>query len=107
MKQIFSPLRDPKSYLLASLFFAVNLSFSSIPVFLPTLLTGMGFSKWKSQALTAPPYLLAAGVVVGMAKLSDRWRSRSGLLMWNAGLAFVAFAILGSARVGGWGEWMR
>ncbi|RAL60360.1 hypothetical protein DID88_000136 [Monilinia fructigena] len=47
---------DPKNYLTAMMYFSCNVSFSSLPVFLPTILNEMGFSAINAQGLSAPPY---------------------------------------------------
>jgi len=40
-----SALKDPISYVNSSLLFIVNVGYSSIPVYLPTILTGMGYTQ--------------------------------------------------------------
>jgi hypothetical protein len=40
-----SALKDPLSYVNASLLFIVNVGYSSIPVYLPTILQGMGYTR--------------------------------------------------------------
>ena len=41
------------------MFLSCNIAFSSLPVFLPTILTSMGYTPLTSQALSAPPYILS------------------------------------------------
>lgn len=50
-------LKDPMSYVSAILLFCINTSYSSIPVYLPTILKDNGYTALKAQGLTAPPYL--------------------------------------------------
>jgi MFS family permease len=87
-------LSDPKAWLAATTFFACNVAFSSMPVFLPTIVSAMGFSARVSQGLSAPPFLFAFVIVLGTAVLSDRMRDRSRLLMAHACLAALGYAIL-------------
>lgn len=101
---ILAPLIDPKSYILSSLFFAINLSFSSVPVFLPTILSAMGFSPLLSQALTAPPYLLAVLSILLTAHLSDKYRTRSTPLIIHSISAGLGFLVLATAHKTGLGE---
>ncbi|EFR02403.1 hypothetical protein MGYG_09083 [Nannizzia gypsea CBS 118893] len=84
-------LCDPKSYLTAFMFLSCNVAFSSLPVFLPTILHDMGYSKLTSQALSAPPYLFAFVVVLMTASLSDRHRSRSFYLIILALISSVTY----------------
>ena len=58
-REIARTLIDPKSYLTALMFFCANVAFSSLPVFLPTIIEEMGYTALQSQALSAPPYLVA------------------------------------------------
>ncbi|KAL1304245.1 hypothetical protein AAFC00_000662 [Neodothiora populina] len=87
-------LRDPKSYLLASILFALNISFSSLPVFLPTIVRNMGFSSLAAQGLSAFPNLFAFIVVLATAALSDRYKSRSVPLIVHALAAATGYAVL-------------
>jgi MFS family permease len=91
---ITQTLSDPKAWLAATIFFACNVAFSSMPVFLPTIVSAMGFSARVSQGLSAPPFLFAFVVVLATAVLSDRMRDRSRLLMAHACLAALGYATL-------------
>lgn len=68
---VLSTLLDPKAYLTALMFFSVNVAFSSLPVFLPTVLHAMSFTPLASQALAAPPYLSAFAFVLLTSRKSD------------------------------------
>ncbi|KKK23210.1 hypothetical protein AOCH_001884, partial [Aspergillus ochraceoroseus] len=96
--EVAKTLSDPKSYITAVMFFSCNVAFSSMPVFLPTILQDMGYSSLNSQALSAPPYLVAFVVVLVTAYLSDRSRSRSPYLIAHAvvsSTAYLAIALTG------------
>lgn len=68
-------------------YFSCNVSFASLPVFLPTILTTMGYSSIDAQGLTAPPYFLSFLVCIGTTFLADRLRQR--------GLIIAALSVLG------------
>ncbi|KAL2854540.1 major facilitator superfamily domain-containing protein [Aspergillus pseudodeflectus] len=87
-------LADPKSYITAFMFFSCNVAFSSMPVFLPTILQDMGYTSTTSQALSAPPYLLAFLTVLLTSHLSDRSRTRSPYLITHALLSSLAYTTL-------------
>ncbi|ODH21109.1 hypothetical protein ACO22_05704 [Paracoccidioides brasiliensis] len=96
--EIWRTLRDPKSYLTALMFFSCNVAFSSMPVFLPTILKDMGYSTLTSQALSAPPYILSFVIVLLTASLSDRRRTRSPYIITHAlisSCAYLAIALTG------------
>lgn len=81
------------------MFFCANVAFSSLPVFLPTIIKEMGHSALTSQALSAPPFLVAFGVVILTAFLSDRYRSRSTFVIFHALLACSGYLIMTIAGI--------
>ena len=95
--KVSSTLKDPKSYLVAAILFSLNVAFSSLPVFLPTIVENMGFSPLSAQGMSAFPNLVAFGVVIVTASLSDRFESRSVPLMIHALLAMSGYALLAVA----------
>ncbi|MCJ1417749.1 hypothetical protein MMC32_004094 [Xylographa parallela] len=99
MKEIFQTLADPKCYVTAAMFFSCNVAFSSLPPFLPTILEEMGYTALKSQALSAPPYLFSFFVVLLIAYLSDRYRSRSFYVCLSAVLGSTGYVVI---AVAGW-----
>ncbi|KAL0256388.1 phosphatidylinositol-3,5-bisphosphate 5-phosphatase [Diplodia seriata] len=99
------------------MFFSCNVAFSSVPVFLPTIIkecvirhklpkakplikpytntkTRMGYTSLTSQALSAPPYLFSFLTVLATASLSDRYRTRSVPLILHALLASFSFTLI-------------
>ncbi|KAF2459023.1 major facilitator superfamily domain-containing protein [Lineolata rhizophorae] len=102
LKEIVGTLLDPKCYLTALMFFSCNVSFSSMPVFLPTIIREMGHSPITSQALSAPPYLVSFVVVLLSAYISDRLRSRSTVIVVHSILAATGYALIAFA---GWQRW--
>lgn len=97
--EVLNTLKDPKSYLTAGMFFCCNVAFSSMPVFLPSIVKGMGFSRLASQGLSAPPFLFAFFVVLLTAFASDRLKSRSGPMMFHGVLAMSGYLIATIAGV--------
>ncbi|KAF7625090.1 putative MFS transporter [Aspergillus flavus] len=93
-KEVRITLADPKSYITAFMFFSCNVAFSSMPVFLPTIIKDMGYSSVTSQALSAPPFLFAFIIVLLTAYLSDRNRKRSPYLITHALLSSASYLII-------------
>ncbi|PGH11737.1 hypothetical protein AJ80_06998 [Polytolypa hystricis UAMH7299] len=94
-REIGRTMRDPKAYLTAFMFFSCNVAFSSMPVYLPTILKDMGYSALTSQALSAPPYILSFITVVLTSSLSDRLRQRSIFIISLALLSSLAYFTIG------------
>jgi dipeptide/tripeptide permease len=69
------------------MYFSCNVSFSSLPVFLPTILTGMGYTSINAQGLTAPPYFLSFVMCILTTYIADKTRQR--------GLTIITLSIIG------------
>jgi peptidoglycan/LPS O-acetylase OafA/YrhL len=71
-----------------------NVSFASLPLFLPTIISEMGaFSQIQSNGLSAPPYLLCFFVIILLCWLSDRYKMRGPFVALAASLAAIGFII--------------
>ncbi|KAF2031463.1 hypothetical protein EK21DRAFT_63010, partial [Setomelanomma holmii] len=93
-REVFVALKDPICYLTAFMFFSCNVAFSSMPVFLPTIIRDMGYESITAQGLSAPPYLFAFIVVVTTAYFSDRCQSRSSFIMLHSLLATLGYGTI-------------
>jgi hypothetical protein len=81
---------DLKVWGFAALFGLTTTITYAIAFFLPIILRdGMGFSVAASQCLVAPPYVLAAIVMFGMAWFGDKWHIRSPFILANGVLALI------------------
>ena len=61
----------------------------------------MGYSALMSQALAAPPYLVAFIVVLLTSWFSDRWRNRSFFVCFHALLAATGYSVFAIAGAQG------
>lgn len=86
LREVFSALADVKTWIPPLMYFSCNVSFSSLPVFLPTIIKNMGYSSIDAQGMSAPPYFLAFIVCIVSTWIADRTRQR-GLMI--AGLSLV------------------
>lgn len=100
VKEILATVMDPKSYLAALMFLSVNVSFSSLPVFLPTIINSMSFSPLASQALAAPPYLFAFFFVLLIGRYSDKIPGSRSLFL--TGVALLSAASYASIALAGY-----
>lgn len=96
-QEVLQTLKDPKCYLTAFMFFSCNVAFSSMPVFLPTIIREMGWESITAQGLTAPPYLFAFFIVITTAYYSDRLQSRSTFIMLHSVLAALGYGTISLA----------
>ncbi|KAL1871630.1 hypothetical protein Daus18300_004630 [Diaporthe australafricana] len=97
-RDIIDTLRTPQAWVQALMYFSCNVAFASLPVFLPAILTGMGFTSVNAQGLTAPPYFLAFLVCIASTYAGDRTQQR-GLMIGGLSLVGCAgYVMLAASR---------
>ncbi|KAK4547753.1 hypothetical protein LTR36_000711 [Oleoguttula mirabilis] len=93
-KEVLAGLKDPKSFIPGLCYFGCNVSFASLPLFVPTIISGMGsFSKVQSNGLSAPPYLLCFFVIIILCFLSDRFKMRGPFCALAAITGAIGFVL--------------
>lgn len=80
------------------MFFSCNVAFSSMPVFLPTIIRDMGHQSITAQALSAPPYFFSFLVVLATAYFSDRLQTRSTFIILHSLLATLGYTTIAVAN---------
>ncbi|KAF2095607.1 MFS general substrate transporter [Rhizodiscina lignyota] len=94
-KQLLEAFKDPKSYLPAIMYFSCNVSFASLPLFIPTIISQMGsFTTIQSNGLSAPPYVLCFFMILLLTFLSDRFKVRGPFCATGGLLGGIGFIIL-------------
>ncbi|KAJ9241795.1 MFS transporter [Paecilomyces variotii] len=93
-KDIFLTLLDAKPWLTAFMYFSCNVSFSSLPVFLPTILNDMGFTAVNAQGLTAPPYFLSFLITILTTWIADKSQQRGLMIAFLSLLGAVGYVLL-------------
>lgn len=73
------------------MYFSCNVSFASLPVFLPTILNEMGFSAIQAQGLSAPPYFISFIVVILSTWIADRTKQRGLMIMFLSLIGAVGY----------------
>lgn len=96
-------LADLKNWCCMLMYFSLNVSFASLPVYMPTIIQGMGYSAIQAQGLSAPPYVVTYIFVLTLAYFSDKLRIRSNFiscitLVGSVGYLLLAFVDLRSVR---------
>lgn len=80
------------------MYFSGNVAFSSLPVFLPTILSEMGFSKVNAQGLTAPPFFLAFLTVIATCYIADRTQQRGIVIAILTAIGGAGYVILATTK---------
>ncbi|THG98012.1 hypothetical protein EW026_g4097 [Hermanssonia centrifuga] len=92
-------LTDWRLYLHYLVYISISVPFSSISLFAPTIISGLGYEGLQAQLFTVPPYAIAFVVTVFVAWQSDKREMRSWgtfLSLMIAGVCFLAQGALPS-----------
>ncbi|PYI36532.1 MFS general substrate transporter [Aspergillus indologenus CBS 114.80] len=93
-KELGHTLLDTKAWILAFMYFSCNVSFSSLPVFLPTILEDMGFTSINAQGLTAPPFFASFLVTIATTWVADRIQQRGLVIACASLVGAVGYVLL-------------
>ncbi|KAK9245637.1 major facilitator superfamily domain-containing protein [Lipomyces tetrasporus] len=102
VKQIFEALMEPRSWIIALMCLCVNVSFSSLSVFMPALIHNMGYSSVRAQGMSAPPYILFWISVITTTFVAAKYSSRSALIIpfsIVSAVGYLALAIVSNNGV--------
>jgi cyanate permease len=83
------------------MYFAVNVSYSSLPAYLPTILKDMGYSNVNAQGLSAPPYFAAFLFALLTTWLADKTQQRGFVLMTTSCIGGIGYIILATVKTVG------
>lgn len=80
------------------MYFSGNVAFSSLPVFLPTILNEMGFSSVNAQGLTAPPFFVSFLTVIATCYIADRTQQRGIMIAILTAIGGIGYVILATTK---------
>jgi dipeptide/tripeptide permease len=83
------------------MYFSCNVSFSSLPVFLPTILKEMGFTAVNAQGLSAPPYFISFLVTISSTFIADRIQQRGLTVMIASITGGIGYILLATCHTVG------
>ncbi|KAF2168681.1 hypothetical protein M409DRAFT_36326 [Zasmidium cellare ATCC 36951] len=92
-RQILTTMKDPKSWVFASLNCGVSLGVSSISLFLPTFIHELGFSGERTQLFSVIPYACAS-CVIPLSLVSDRLNIKGPFLLGTILVTCTGYIIL-------------
>lgn len=94
LKDVLSIFTDPKAWLCALMYFCGNVSYSSLPVFLPTILQNMGYTAINAQGLSAPPSFAAFLCALITTWVADKTQQRCLVLFFTSVLGGTGYLVL-------------
>ncbi|RAL17047.1 MFS general substrate transporter [Aspergillus homomorphus CBS 101889] len=84
--------QDPKVWLYGLAFHTLSLPLYILTLFMPTIITTLGYTSAPAQLLTVPPYAFAFLITLTTAIPSERTHRRAPFILAAATLAFLAAA---------------
>ncbi|XXG95234.1 hypothetical protein Hte_001494 [Hypoxylon texense] len=87
-------LKDPNCWLYGLGFHTMSLPLYTLSLFLPTIISNLGYAAATAQLLTVPPYAFAFVTTVTVAILSERLGQRAIFIAGSAIFAVIGYAIL-------------
>ncbi|KAJ3574208.1 hypothetical protein NPX13_g4437 [Xylaria arbuscula] len=86
--------KAPQLWFSSFIWFFQLVSLYSYSLFLPTIISGLGYQSTQAQLLTAPPNLAAVFSVLIMTRLSDYTKARGPYLALNCLIASAGYIML-------------
>ncbi|KAF9810704.1 hypothetical protein IEO21_06838 [Rhodonia placenta] len=91
---LMQALKNPYSYLLASIEFFIMIPLFAFALFLPTIIVGLGYSSLHAQLLTVPPNICGCLATILFGIGSDRLGVRGPFVLAGSLLSLVGYTIL-------------
>ncbi|KAI1435820.1 major facilitator superfamily domain-containing protein [Xylaria sp. CBS 124048] len=99
LKDFWAAFRDWRSYLTGVMYFSCNVSFASLPLFVPAIIAEIGdFTRIQANGLSAPPYLLTFILIILFGFVSDRLKMRGPFVCLFSLIAAVGFLLLATTE---------
>ncbi|KAG6919445.1 hypothetical protein DXG01_006328 [Tephrocybe rancida] len=99
--EVVRGLVDIQTWLTGFAYFGLIVSLYSYSLFLPTIVSGLGYSGGAAQLHTVPPYIPAVALTVIVAVLSDRLRWRGPFILICLPLAAIGYILAITAKTNG------
>ncbi|KAL6157038.1 hypothetical protein ACJQWK_06638 [Exserohilum turcicum] len=97
-RELLEAAMDIKGWILGIMYFSGNVAFSSLSVFLPTILAEMGFSNVNAQGLTAPPFFVSFITVIITCYIADRTQQRGLMIAVLTAIGGAGYVMLATTK---------
>lgn len=101
MKYVWLALKDYKTWLGAAIYMGADMPLYAFSLFLPSIISELGYASTKAQLLSVPPYAAAAILTISIGYIADRTKKRGLCNIIVSFLGIAGFAmLLGSQEPG-------
>ncbi len=93
-KQVRAAFLDWKIYVFCLCYIGIVVPFYSLSLFAPTIVQSLGFTSYRAQLMTTPPYAFAFITTMTTAYFSDRFARRTIFIIFWLIITIIGFIIL-------------
>ncbi|KUI56366.1 hypothetical protein VP1G_03750 [Cytospora mali] len=101
LKDLGIAVIDLKVWLCGLMYFCGNVTYSSLPVFLPTILEDMGYTAINAQGLSAPPSFAAFLFALITTWIADKTQQRCLVLFVTSVVGGIGYIVLATVETVG------
>ncbi|XRM41005.1 hypothetical protein ABZX51_004304 [Aspergillus tubingensis] len=91
---VFDAFKDIKVWLYGLAFHTLSLPLYTLSLFMPTIISALGYTSAQAQLLTVPPYAVAFVLTITVAILSERTHRRAPFILGSSALACLGYILL-------------
>jgi len=96
-------LKDYKSYGLVLAYLGILIPLYAFSLFLPTIISGLGYSSGRAQLLSVPPYVGGCLTTIAVGWYSDKYHLRGPFIIVFSTIAIIGYIVLISTTTSGAG----
>ena len=101
LEYAWQSLKDWKTYAFAIIYMGADGSLYAFSLFLPSIISELGYTSTRANLLTVPPYAAAAIMTIAVGWIADRTKQRGLCNILVSILAIVGYSmLLGSNKAG-------
>ena len=98
MRYFWASVRDWKTWLYALIYMGCDMPLYAFSLFLPTIISDLGYKAAIAQLLSVPPYAAAAVLTITIGYIADRTRQRGLCNICVSLIGITGFAMLVSGK---------
>ncbi|CAF9908538.1 MAG: hypothetical protein ALECFALPRED_004668 [Alectoria fallacina] len=94
MEYFWASIKDWKTWLYAAIYMGADVPLYAFSLFLPSIISSLGYTSTKAQLLSVPPYAAAAILTITVGYIADRTHQRGLCNICTSFLGMGGFAML-------------
>ncbi|KZT12578.1 MFS general substrate transporter [Laetiporus sulphureus 93-53] len=96
--EVIRGVKEPQVWMSSMSYLGIAVSVDSFSLFLPTIISGLGYSGGAAQLHTVPPYVPAVALTVVVAVLSDKLKMRGPFILMFLPISMAGYILAIAAK---------